>query len=336
MASIREVAQLAGVSITTVSRIINNDQSFLITKETKDKVYQAIKDLNYKIPDSYKVNKAKKSNIGCIQRLTIEGTKDNFFSTITSGITEHLSKYGKNLTFSLTQLDLESDDFENMFQTYPLGMIIMGDISESAYKFLKSKIKYIVGIETSYDDIDNIKYNRYLAGLKAVEHLVECGHKKIAYIGSNINSNDIYNIGRYEAYLRVLRSNNLEFHPEWVINSNWHRETCFNETIKLLQSDNRPTAIFVASDHMAIASMAAIHSLGLSIPEDISVIAISDIKESAYLTPPLTTVNIPQKEIGKIATEILLHRINGDTTITKQVFVPCELKIRNSVKKLNG
>ena len=104
---------------------------------------------------------------------------------------------------------------------------------------------------------------------------------------------------------------------------------------KLLQLENRPTAIFVASDHMAIASMAAIHSSGLRIPQDISVIAISDIAESAYLTPPLTTVSIPQKEMGKIATEILLQRINGDSTITKQVFVPCKLTIRNSVKKIN-
>ena len=334
MASIREVAKLAGVSITTVSRIINNDQSFLITQETKDKVYQAIKELNYQIPDSYKNNKAKKSNIGCIQRLTIEGTKDNFFSTITSGISDHLSKFGKNLNFSLTQFDLESDNLEHIFQTFPLGMIIMGNISDSAYKFLKSKIKYIVGVETTYLDIDNVKYNRYHAGLKAVEYLVECGHKKIAYIGANINSDDVYNIGRYEAYLRVLHKNNLEINPEWIINSNWHRETCFNETVKLLQSENKPTAIFIASDHMAIVSMAAIHSLGLSIPEDISVIAISDIVESAYLTPPLTTVNIPQKEIGKIATEILLQRINGNTTITKEIYVPCELKVRNSVKIL--
>ena len=335
MASIRDVAKLAGVSITTVSRIINNDQSFFITNETKEKVYKAINELNYKIPDSYKINKTKKNTIGCIQRLTIEGNKDNFYSTITSGITEHLSKYGKNLQFSLTQFDLESENFETIFNTYPLGMIIMGDISESAYKVLKTKIKHIVGIETTYEDIDNIRYNRYKAGIEAVNHLVECGHKKIAYIGSNINEDNLADIGRYEAYLKVLNKYNLEINTDWIINCNWHRETCFNETIKLLQSNNRPTAIFVASDHMAIASMAAIHSLGLSIPNDISVIAISDITESAYLTPPLTTVSIPQKEMGKIATEILLQRINGDSTITKDVFVPCKLIIRNSVKKLN-
>ena len=335
MASIRDVAKYAGVSITTVSRIINNDQSFNITKETKDKVYEAIAELKYNIPDSYKSTKSKKNSIGCIQRLTVEGTKDNFFSTISSGIQEHLSKYGKSVQFSLTQFDFENEDFENMFKTYPLGMILMGDISDSAYNFLKSKIKHIIGIESPYNDIDNIRYNRFNAGVIAVQHLIECGHKKIAYIGSNIKRDNLTNIGRFEAYTRVMEVNNLDIDPNWVINCKWHRDTCFNETVNLLQSDNRPTALFVASDHMAIASMSAIHSLGLKIPEDISVIAISDIEESAYLTPPLTTVSIPQKEMGKLATEVLLHRINGDTTITKDIFVPCKLTIRNSVKKIN-
>ena len=85
---------------------------------------------------------------------------------------------------------------------------------------------------------------------------------------------------------------------------------------------------------MAIAAMSAIHSLGLRIPEDISVISISDIEESAYLTPPLTTICVPQKDMGKLATEILLQRLHGDTTITKQIFVPCKLIVRNTVSKI--
>ena len=173
MASIRDVAKYAGVSITTVSRIINKDQSFSITKETKDKVYEAIAVLNYDIPDSYKSRKSKKNSIGCIQRLTIEGNKDNFFSIITSGVKEHLNTHGINLKFSFTQLDFDYNEFKNIFQTYPLGLILMGDVSEAAYNFLKSKIKHIVGIETTYDDIDSIRYNRFNAGIEAVTHLVE-------------------------------------------------------------------------------------------------------------------------------------------------------------------
>lgn len=334
MASIRDVAKLAGVSITSVSKVLNDDKTFVITEEKRKKIYDAILKLEYKIPDSYKKTKQTKNSIGCIQRLTIEGNKDNYFSTIATGIKEHLSKSGKQLQFSLTQFDFESNNYEEIFQTFPQGLIIMGDISEEAYTFLKSKIKYIIGIDTPFEDIDNIRYNRFNAGVLAVEHLLKCGHKKIGYIGSNITPDNLKNIGRFEAYSRVMKKNNLPVDPNWIIDCKWHRDTCFNETIKLLKSDNKPTAIFVASDHMAIASIAAIHSLGLSVPEDISVVAISDIVEAAYLTPPLTTVSIPQKEIGKLATEVLLQRMNGDETITKQVFVPCKLIIRNSVKEI--
>ena len=335
MASIRDVAKLAGVSITSVSRVLNNDKTFIIPEETRDKIQKAIQELNYRVPDSYVKNTPTKFSVGCIQRLTVEGHKDNYFTTIVSGVKQHLSKHGKSLQFLLTQLDFETNDYENIFQTYPKGLIIMGDISKEAYTFLKTKIKYIVGIDTTYDDIDNIRYNRFEAGIEAVEYLIKCGHKKIAYIGSNINLHDYKNIGRYEAYLRVMHANGLELNPNWVVDSKWHRDTCFKETIKLLQSNDRPTAIFVASDYMAIAAMSAIHSIGLKVPEDISVIAISDIVESAYLTPPLTTISIPQKDMGKIASEVLLQRINGDTTLKKQIFVPCKLIIRNSVKKIS-
>ena len=334
MASIRDVAKLAGVSITSVSRVLNNDKSFTIKEETKKKIFDAITELNYKVPETYIKNETKKQSIGCIQRLTVEGHKDNYFSTIAAGIKQHLSKHGKSLQFLMTQFDFETDGYKTIFQTYPKGLIIMGDISDEAYNFLKSKIKYIVGIDTSYDDIDNIRYNRFEAGVEALEYLIECGHKKIAYIGSNINLSDLKNIGRFEAYNKVMKYHNLPIDPNWIIDSKWHRDTCFEKTIELLNSDNRPTAIFVASDHMAIAAISAINSLGLNVPEDISVIAISDIAESAYITPPLTTISIPQKDMGKIATEILLHRINGDSTIKKQIFVPCKLIVRNSVKKI--
>lgn len=335
MASIRDVARLAGVSITSVSRVLNNDKNFNISEETRKKIYDAIKELNYKIPESYSKNNYTKNSVGCIQRLTIEGNKDNYFSTIVSGIKQHLSNYGKSLQFLLTQFDFENNDYKNIFQTYPRGLIIMGDISDEAYNFLKTKIKYIVGIDTSYNDIDNIRYNRFNAGVDAVEYLIKCGHEKIAYIGSNINRVDLKNIGRFEAYLKVMQKNNLPINSNWIIDSKWHRETCFKETVKLFEQENKPTAIFVASDYMAIAAISAINSLGLKVPEDVSVIAISDIAEAAYVNPPLTTVSIPQKEMGRLAIETLLQRLNGDTTIEKQVYVPCKLTIRNSVKKLN-
>jgi len=101
-----------------------------------------------------------------------------------------------------------------------------------------------------------------------------------------------------------------------------------------MSREKRPTALFVCSDHMAIAAMSALHSLGISVPKEISVIGISDIEDSRYLTPPLTTVSVPQTEIGEVAAEILLQRIRGDRTLPKRIIVPTELVERSSVAPL--
>jgi DNA-binding LacI/PurR family transcriptional regulator len=103
---------------------------------------------------------------------------------------------------------------------------------------------------------------------------------------------------------------------------------------QLLSSDNKPTAFFVASDHMAIAAMSAINDFGLKIPDDISIVGITDIEASKYLNPPLTTVKIPQEEIGVIAATALLSRIKGDSSAVKQIYVPTELVERKSVKSI--
>ena len=204
MASIRDVAKHAGVSIASVSRVLNNDKSFAIKDETRQKIHDAIAELNYKIPEGYIKGNAKKFSIACIQRLTVEGDKDNYYSTIATGIKEHLSSYGKSLEFMFSQFDFDNNNYKKIFNTYPKGLIIMGDISDEAYEFLRSKIKYIVGVGTSYKDIDNIRYNKFHAGVDAVEYLVKCGHKKIAYIGSNYERGNLKELGRYEAYLKVL------------------------------------------------------------------------------------------------------------------------------------
>lgn len=336
MITIRDIAKESGVSIASVSRIMHNDPTYKVSQETKERVLETIKKMDYKLPEAYAKRKAVKYKIGCINKLTIEKTKDSYFSEILNGITDFLVRNNQVLDFTTAQYEsLNPSTFDSMFADPPKGLIVMDILPQETIEYLQKKIAYIVGIDTKIETIDNVRYNRFYAGYQAMEHLIRNGHKKIAYIGSHIIKDNITDIGRFEAYERMMAINNFEIRPEWIIDCEWHRQICFDKTIELLRLENRPTAIFVASDHMAIAAISAIHHENLKVPDDISVVGISNIEASKYLNPPLTTVNIPQREIGEIAANTLLQRINGDKTVPKQIYVPTKLVIRDSVRNLS-
>ena len=331
MATIREVAEYAGVSIASVSRILNEDPDYRATAQTRERVLAAIRELNYTPNPNYKKRHNPKISIGCISRMTVEKTEDSYYATILSGAKNYLKAQNYEFDFVLSQFDImKEESLSTLLAHPPKGLILMDQPSAETMQFLSSKIKYIVGIDSGQPSIDNISYDRFEAACRAMRYLFEKGHKKIAYIGAHL-SKDILNIGRYEAYLRMMKQKGLPIDPAWVIDSEWHRGICYEKTIELMKCTNRPTAILVGSDHMAIAAVSALHMLGIAIPEEISVMGISNIEDAKYITPPLTTISIPQIEIGEIAANILLQRMQGDTSLPKRIIVPTDLVERRSV-----
>lgn len=335
MATIREVAEYAGVSIASVSRILNRDPAYRATPETRARVERAIEELGYRPNPNYSKRRAHaKVSIGCIARMTVERTEDSYYTAILAGAKQFLKLQNYEFDFVLSQFDIKNEaSLASLLAHPPRGLIVMDQPDDETMKFLSSKIKYMVGIDSGQPSIDNISYDRFEAGCRAMRYLIEKGHRKIAYIGAKIG-NDNLNIGRYEAYLRMMRRSGFDIDPEWIVDSEWHRGVCFDKTLRLMRCADRPTAILVGSDHMAIAAMSALHTIGVSIPEEISIIGISDIEDAKYLTPPLTTIAIPQAEIGQIAASVLLQRMQGDASLPKRIIVPTELVERSSVAQL--
>lgn len=334
MATIRDVAAKAGVSPAAVSRILNNDPTYHATEETVKHVFAVAQKLNYIVPDGYR-SRRKRIRFGCISRITVEHTKDSYFASIAASIQDFCAK--NNIEFELLQSQFEIEKptvLENFLSSNLNGVIIMGDIEPFLIETISSHGITMVGIDTASDKIDNIRYNRYQAGCNAMDYLISKGHKKIAYVGSNIYPRTNWDLGRFDAYKMMLSLHGITLNPDWVIDCKWRRETCYNLVTALLKSEDKPTAMFVASDHMAIAAMSAINDCGLKIPDDISIIGITDIEVSKYLTPPLTTIKIPQEEIGVIAASTLLARVNNDKTVAKQIYIPTLLIERKSVKSI--
>lgn len=335
MANIRDVAALAGVSIASVSRILNLDPDYRATLETRERVLNAATQLGYEAKTNYKKRRqSSKISIACICRKTVEYTADSYYEKILNGAKKYLQQRNHNVDFVLSQFDIVNEGSpSSLFAHPPEGLLLMDHPDEDTMRFLSSKIKYIVGIDSGNPGIDNVCYDRFDAGCRAMRYLLQKGHTDIAYIGAHISEN-YTNVGRAEAYLRMMKQAKLPVDPDWMIDSKWHRGVCYERTIELMNRKKRPTALFVCSDYMAIAAMSALHEIGISVPDEISVIGISDIDDSRYLTPPLTTVAVPQTEIGEIAADILLQRIRGDRSLPKRIIVPTKIVERSSVASL--
>lgn len=340
MATIRDVAKMANVSTATVSRILNADKTYKVTNETRDRVWQAVRTLNYVRNQSVKesVNKVdikssatSKVKIGCVLCVTREKYTDPYFMSILSGVESKLIENGYSLSVIRTINELlDPTVLFNTLSESLTGLVVMETLSDEIYSQLKDKVEFIVGIDTKHQDIDNVCYDRFAAAEKAVQHLIDKGHRRIAFIGGTDNIDSIRKEQRYRGYLSVLDDNNIPEDMSIVKNCEWDSKLCYSKTIELLNLPDKPTAIFAASDLMAMIAVNAIYEHGLKVPDDIAVIGLSNIDMSKYTNPPLSTIDVPKTQMGEIAAEILISQIRGERTLPKKIILPTSLIVRNS------
>ena len=339
MSTIREVAALANVSAATVSRVINHDTKYKMTDETIERVWKAVAELNYKAPTSSHeqmqylqkgaLSDTSVKKIGCI--LNIQGGKytDPYYLAILSGFEKSLMEKGFEVSFIRTVAELENPLI--LYKTFDepvCGVIIMNTLAEETFSFIKKKTPHIVGIDTTHTDIDNIAYDHYGAAFMAVKHLKDCGYKRIGFIGGS--SYEMKTSRRFNGYYSALHCYNLEFNPDWVLCSEWDEDKCAEVIKEAYKKGKLPDAFFVASDLMAIGALRTLYELGISVPDEMGVIGLSNIEISKYSNPPLSTISLPIHEMGRVAANVLLDRIAGDDTPYKVVTLRASLLKRSS------
>lgn len=337
MSTIREVAKLANVSIATVSRVLNNDTKYKMTEETKNRVLDAVTRLNY-IPTTQRKkitvtnsNTCKDAKIGCILRVTKKGYNDPYYMSILAGVETQLREFGIDLSFIKTAPILQDkSSLTSIFSDSLDGLILMEPLSEEIYHYIKKRVPHIVGIDTLRDDIDDVGYDHLQNGILATKHLIEKGHKDIGFIGGSGESQDIKDSNRYQGYVIAMHKAGLPIQKEWVIDCSWNEDECVAKIDDLCKSNHYPTAFFAASDLMAMAAMKSFYINDISVPKRVAVIGMSDIEMSQYSNPPLTTYHVPKEEIGKIAANLLLSRIQGYETLPQKIILPTTLVERSS------
>ena len=318
----RDVSQESGVSLSSVSRILAGDQQFQVREETRRKVIETAGRLGYQ----YVKRETSNKKIGCMLSYTAEKYSDEFFLTILSAIRSSLQEAGCSMAPLYTTGEI--DVVEDMCKREMLsGMILFEDTLDiDSMERLKNSVPHIVGVETDYKDIDNISHDKYMTGIQAVEHLIERGHKRIAYVGGDERS--MHN--RSVAYSDLMSLRGYPTPPEYFMDCGWEPERCHDLIMELCARKDRPTAVFAGSDNLAIAVLSAVNALGLSTPDDVAVVSVNNLDFSAYTSPPLTTVSIPMDEIGTAAAEMLMRRINGFSGLPVKIYYPTKLIIRQS------
>lgn len=327
MSTIRDVAKAAQVSPATVSRILSADSSFQTSVETKARVLQAVQDLHYNYP-----SKKKQLHIGCVMSLTYSYS-DPYFNDILSGIQSYCSKHNAFISLVVNHLQFQEMSPNLIHQIEELDGLIITDLPEEKLDFIKELKKKIVFVDNYVQGFCNIGYNQLYANKTVMDHIINCGYRKIAYIGGPSDCHDFYSSPRMIIIRDTFRKHNIPFTKDVIHNCDWDPQLCSLQLRELLNKHPDTEVIFAGSDSLAMVILSQLNELGIKCPEDIGVIGFNDIDLAKNFTPPLTTLKLPSVEMGETAARVLIEQIEKDVVYNYQLLLPVELIERKSTLK---
>lgn len=331
MANMKKIAELANVSISTVSRVLS-DKEYYVKDSTRERVLAAVVELGYTTNGFAKVlNGRQTNNIA----LLIPSIENEMFPPIIKGAEDFLRKKGYNIILCNIKDDLELERYyvNKLRKDFVDGFIVCSTLSgsDSIRELIRDGFP-IVLVSRYYDENCNaVIVNNYQAAYDATKYLISTGNKKIAIVLGRKELN-IYG-QRFEGYKAALKDAGIEFDEQLIILETSGDSGLYQAITELLQKDSNIDAIFATNDHKAIITMKAISDLGLKIPKDISVLGFDNIKLSTMLNPPLSTVSQPFYEMGSLAAKKIYDIINKQGSEKPVVDVlNTEIIIRKSTK----
>lgn len=330
LVTIKDIAKIANVSHTTVSRALNN--SPLIKEDTKRRIIKLAEQLHYTPNYSAKSLVMKKSyTIGLFFTSISSGTSSSFFAETVKGVNSVISE---DFNMSVRGID-DYKDFTSFNNQRFDGIILMSQSDSDSlfiYHILQQNIPLVVLNRQVEGEIINILSNDREGSYEVVHYLIEQGHKKIGIIEGKEGFRSA--IERREGYLKAMLECQLQPQLNWMQPGEYDMKSGYEAMNKLLALENCPTAVFCSNDDMAIGAMNAIFAKNLKVPEDISIVGFDDIGFSQYTTPRLTTVKRPIEKISVLGAQKLLGMLNGEPKVKDRILVNTKLQIRQSVRTL--
>ncbi|HBY56989.1 MAG TPA: LacI family transcriptional regulator [Candidatus Atribacteria bacterium] len=328
----KDVAELAGVHPSTVSRVINNDSR--ISEKTKERVLLAIKKLGY-TPNA--IARGLKTKRTYTLGMLIPDITNPFFAEIARGVEDAANKNNFNVILCNT------DDKPKKERTYleilrekRVDGLILGTAhikDKSILELEKKKFPYIL-ISRNIERLDKncIIIDDVAGGIMATEYLIKLGHQRIAHITGPLQTRSALN--RLKGYKLALKKYGIDYKDELVGEGDFRIKGGYQVMKRYLKLAKPPTAIFAANDLLALGAMQAIQKKNFLIPDDFSVIGFNDIELASFVYPPLTTIRQPILEMGNLAVKMLLKIITDKEFNQRRVVLQPKLIIRESCKKL--
>ncbi|MFL0251344.1 LacI family DNA-binding transcriptional regulator [Clostridium neuense] len=329
MATIKDIAEKAGVSISTVSRVLNYDPTLSTSNETKKKIFEIAEELSY---DKH-INKKKSNNrIAVINWYTEEEElNDLYYLSIRLGIEKKCKQFNYGVVMCTYDniSEIKNQNIQNI--------IAVGKFSKSEIEKLMTQGSNVVFVDYSPNEniFDSVVTNFELATKNVINHFTKMGHKNIGYIGGTEffkDKSDYVEDVRGKTFESYLKELNL-WNEKNVYIGNFSVDDGYSLMKKAISElgEKLPTAFFIANDTMAVGAIRALAEAGIKVPDRVSIIGVNDVSVAQYLNPPLSSVKVYTESMGETAVELLVERING-RTIAKKVSLATELIIRNSAK----
>lgn len=329
MANIQQVAKQAGVSVATVSRVLNRQNT--VSAKTKMRVEEAIKKLNY---EPSLLGRNLRTSESRLLLILIPTISNPFYLEIIKGIEQVAISQHYNILLCETDSNPNKENiyFDLVRKKMADGIISM-DPAVNVETLKKLAENYAIIQCSEYEECTGIPYvtiDNEEASYRAVKHLIQIGHNKIALM--NADEKYLFARQRKMGYKRALEENGITLKNEYIISTpNLGFENGQHAMKKILNLQDRPTAVFAVSDLLAIGALKEINAAGLHVPNDIAVVGFDKIDFSNMTNPTLTTIAQPMHKMGSVAARMLIEKMKGEEV--ESILLDHELVIRESTSR---
>ena len=330
MATMKDVARLAGVSTSTVSHVVNNTR--FVSDEIRERILKAVAELNYApsaLARSLKMNQTRTFG------MVMTTSNNPFYAELVSEVERICYENGYSLLLCNTEgneVRLQNA-LDMMLQKRVDGLLLLcsefNHLSDLVLDKYPSVSLVVMDWGPSHKNADRIQDNSYLGGYLATQYLIKQGHQTIGCITGPLDK--LPSQTRLQGYLEAMKDAGLSVDDRWIVTGDFEFSGGLQAMKELLRVSPRPTAVFTGNDAAAFGAYQAVYQAGLQIPQDISMVGYDDIELARFMTPPLTTVHQPLERLCQQAIQALLQRIQHENSESRTITLEPELVIRDSV-----